>query len=123
MKIVKSTGFSVLMFSVLLFFGSCKAQKSEDTQDNPESFLILLKENYEISDIKLLSQYSVESAKKTSRSQNLWLVKVMVDTAEKEELITALQELKVVSSVSQPDSEGTTNAKNKDKKSTKPKNN
>lgn len=108
---------------VFLSVGSCKTQKNESSSnDSTESFLIHLKDKYTISDLEMLNGYDIKSAKRTSRSQNLWLIELTMEPTQKEALIIALGELDQVISVKPPSSEGSYNFTNSDKKKSKPNN-
>jgi len=120
--------YSIFIALFFVFSVSCKVQKSEDFSKDSQVLLILLKDNYSVSDLELLSSDSIESAKRISRSQNLWTVSVTMDDIEKESIINKLSGSDKVISVSQWKSKESTTKKgtvytNKDKKKYKPNNN
>lgn len=119
MKITSAKKAFFLLHLSLLFF-SCRNQKSDSTQPVSNSFLILMMKDHIPSDIELLKAYRIESLKRTSRSQNLWLVKLQIEDNQINELIEKLTELEEIESVHQSNLENKTNLTNKDKKKSKP---
>lgn len=71
-------------------------------------------------DLNTFSEEQLKSAKRTSRSQNLWLVRVQMEESEADELVKKLKSLKEIESVSRRAKNDNTTTKNKDKKNARP---
>ncbi len=71
-------------------------------------------------DLNTFSEEQLKSAKRTSRSQNLWLVRVQMEESEADELVKKLQNLMEIESVSRSAENDNTTTKNKDKKNARP---
>ncbi|MEM0939276.1 MAG: hypothetical protein AAF600_13805 [Bacteroidota bacterium] len=121
MKFIRTKEAFFLLHLSLLFF-SCRNQKNDSTQPAFNSLLILMMKDYIPSDIELLKVYRIESSKRTSRSKNLWLVKLQIEDNQLNRLIEKLTELEEIESVNKSKSNlgNKTNLTIKNKKKSKP---
>ena len=113
----------ILLFLISTFLFSCKTQQPDSKQVESLPFqelLLLINKDMTPTDLNTFSEEQLKSAKRTSRSQNLWLVRVQMEDSEADELVKKLQGLKEIESVSRPAENDNTTTKNKDKKNARP---
>lgn len=81
---------------------------------------MLLEENFSPDDLAFLESEQVVSAKRTSRSQNLWLLKVLLLDQRLEQFLIELNSANGVVDAYQADSDESVNFNNSNKKESSP---
>ncbi|MEM7298295.1 MAG: hypothetical protein AAF391_08525 [Bacteroidota bacterium] len=117
-KIVKAVIAFTIVFSV---FVSCKNAQNTSSTEDPSEILLLLDKELTPSSISMLGEFEMTSEKRTSRSQNLWLVKI-ANLEEVDELIEKLKNQEGVLDVYQSKDGESSNLTNSKKGTSSPKN-
>ena len=97
---------NTLITLIALLFLQCKAnnvtQDSGNSDNVPEAIpiVLLLEDGISPMDLDPIEALQIESTKRTSRSQNMWLVKIKEDVNKVENLLLRLKEDQRVMKVS-----------------------
>ena len=89
-----------LIILTILLFVQCKTNnvgQSTDSVSESTPVILLLQKGFSPTDLEALKEVQIESMKLTSRSQNVWLVKVKEEKNEIEKLLAKLKEDEKVS--------------------------
>lgn len=115
--------FVFTLVTVAVMLSACKNSKSSTSSiSEPTGIIVLLEKSQTPSTISLLKEYEVVDEKRTSRSQNLWLVQITDPKEGVDELIEKLKKQEGVLDAYQQDDKEPSNSTNNAKGKASPKN-
>lgn len=97
----------ILILLTVSYFVQCKSTSDVSQQTENESqpipIMLLLDENLSLADLAVVKEYQIENMKRTSRSQNQWMINVVGDEGTVRELLEKLKMTEGVQECSLPD--------------------
>lgn len=98
----------ILILLTVFCFVQCKSTsdvgQQAENESQPIPLMLLLDENLSPADLAVVKEYQIENMKRTSRSQNQWMINVVGDETTAQELLEKLRATKGVQKCSLPES-------------------
>ena len=115
-----STFWPYVFFLILLIMVACKSKKTAMADQPTEKLLLLLTDNTKANQLPMLKDYPVKKMKRTSRSQNLWTIDLVIAPEDLKNLMQELNDLPQVKSVKRPSATENSTYKNSRKAVSRP---